>query len=161
MNNMAKFLAFLSILIIVALFSGVVSADNPVLSSQSGIQADANNVAHTGTITAEKINGSSYSKNLDKPPSKINTTGIVMASTDYNCGPAALATVLNSIGVNATQKELATLAKTNKNGTTMYGLHQAAQSKGLNTKGLHSLPNQLKPTNIVFLIIAKEGTYDM
>lgn len=161
MNNMTKFLAFLSIFIIAVLFTGAVSAANPAVISQSGIQMTASNMSPNNTITAEKINGSSYSKNLDKNMPKMNTTGIVMASTDYNCGPAALATVLNKIGVNATQKDLAKLAKTGKNGTTMYGLQQAAQSKGLTAKGLHLLPNELKSTNIVFLIIAKEGTYNV
>ena len=82
---------------------------------------------------------------------KTCTTDIIMQSTSYNCGPAALATVLNNLGINATEQELASLAGTDKSGTTMYGLVQAAQSKGLEAIGMGLSVNELKKNDIVFL----------
>lgn len=87
---------------------------------------------------------------------ELNTTGIVMQTTNYTCGPAALATVLNNMGINVTEQELATLAGTDENGTTMYGLVQAAKAKGLNAVGMKLSVNELKKNNIVFLTI--DGT---
>ena len=57
----------------------------------------------------------------------LNTTGIVVQTSNYTCGPAALATVLNNMRINATEQELAILAGTDENGTTMYGLIHGSQ----------------------------------
>ena len=84
---------------------------------------------------------------------EIDTTGIIMQSTDFNCGPAALATVLGNFEINTTEQELATLAGTDESGTTMYGLAEAAKAKGLNAVGMKLLVDDLKPNNIVFLTI--------
>ncbi|MBM4240290.1 MAG: C39 family peptidase [Euryarchaeota archaeon] len=83
----------------------------------------------------------------------LNTTGIVMQTTNYTCGPAALATVLNNMGINATEQELANLAGTDENGTTMYGLAEAAKTKGLNAVGMKLSVDDLKPNNIVFITV--------
>ena len=83
----------------------------------------------------------------------IDTTGIVMQSTDFNCGPAALATVLNNMGINTTEQELATLAGTDESGTTMYGLAEAAKAKGLNAVGMKLSIEELKKNNIVYVTI--------
>jgi uncharacterized protein len=90
-----------------------------------------------------------------------NTASIVMQSTNYNCGPAALATVLNNLGINATEQELATLAGTDQSGTTMYGLVQAAQSKGVNVTGMKLSVNKLKQNDIVFLNIGRNTHYSV
>jgi predicted double-glycine peptidase len=50
-----------------------------------------------------------------------------MQSTGYSCGPAALATVLQNIGISVTEGELKVLAGTDASGTSMYGLVRAAQ----------------------------------
>ncbi len=76
-----------------------------------------------------------------------------MQTTTYNCGPATLATVLNNLGINVTEQELATLAGTDENGTTMYGLVQAAKAKGLNAVGMKISVNELKKNNIVFITV--------
>ncbi|MBM4240974.1 MAG: C39 family peptidase [Euryarchaeota archaeon] len=76
-----------------------------------------------------------------------------MQSTNHTCGPAALATVLNNLGINTTEQELATLAGTDENGTTMYGLVEAAKAKGFNGVGMKLLVDDLKPNNIVFVTI--------
>jgi len=85
-----------------------------------------------------------------------DTTGIVMQSTEYSCGPAALATVLQNMGFNVTEQELKVLAGTDETGTSMYGLAQAAQSKGLNVAGMRLSIDELRPDMIVHVI--KDGT---
>ncbi|MEN4006038.1 MAG: cysteine peptidase family C39 domain-containing protein [Methanobacterium sp.] len=52
-----------------------------------------------------------------------------MQSTAYICGPAALATVLQNIGIGVTEQELKVLAGTDTSGTSMYGLVRAAKAK--------------------------------
>src|SRR5690606_18424056 len=103
------------------------------------------------------LSGNNVTDNWIENTSQVDTTGIIMAINEYYCGPATLATVLKNLGVNATQEELATLAGTDETGTTMYGLAQAAQSKGLIAKGLKLSVSQLKTNNIVFLTINGEG----
>ena len=63
------------------------------------------------------------------------------------CGPAALEFVCKELGVNTDQKELARLAKTDREGTSMYGLVQAAKAKGLKASGVRLTFNQLKKVN--------------
>ena len=86
----------------------------------------------------------------------INTTGIVMQSTDYSCGPAALATVLQNMGFNSTEGELKVLAGTDETGTSMYGLVRAAQAKGVNAVGMRLSIDELRHNMIVHVI--KDGT---
>lgn len=88
-----------------------------------------------------------------EPIVKINTTGMVMQSTSYNCGPAALATVLNNLGINVTEQELAILAGTDESGTTMYGLVQATRAKGINATGRRLTVNELEKNSIPVLVI--------
>ena len=95
------------------------------------------------------------------PIVKFDTTGVIMQSTSYNCGSAALATVLNNLGINTTEQELAILAGTDESGTTMYGLVQAAQSKGVNATGVRLSVNKLKKNDIVVLIINEVVHYSV
>jgi uncharacterized protein len=76
---------------------------------------------------------------------------IVMQSTSYNCGPAALATVMNYVGIGCTEHDLALLAGTDETGTTMYGLMQAARKRGLNARGVRKNADNLRISDIVFL----------
>ncbi len=86
----------------------------------------------------------------------------VMANTYYNCGPAALATVLQKyFNITVSQDQLATLAGTDETGTTMYGLVQAAQDEGLTVEGLELPVDQLEPGNIVYLTINGVGHYSV
>jgi predicted double-glycine peptidase len=62
-----------------------------------------------------------------------------MATSIYNCGPAALATVLNKMGITTTQVITCNPIRTDESGTTMYGLAQAAQAKGLIAKGIKTI----------------------
>ncbi|MEG3224097.1 MAG: hypothetical protein BME94_00880 [Methanobacteriales archaeon Met13] len=102
------------------------------------------------TETGETIEGIDNQTTINITP-ELNTTGIVMQTTNYTCGPAALATVLNNMGINATEQELMNLAGTDENGTTMYGLAEAAKAKGLKAIGMKLSVDDLKPNYIVFI----------
>ena len=116
---------------------------NTITNNQVGISYYKSNSATSGnTITNNSI----------ADTSQIDTTGVIIQNNIWNCGPASLATVLNDIGVNATQDELASLAETDKSGTSMYGLAHAAQVKGLNATGIILSIDQLKPNYIVLLL---------
>jgi uncharacterized protein len=157
MNKLMKILAFISIFVLLAMFTGTVSATNSTVNPQNSIQTVTNNT-HNSTLMLNNTNVSSYahSYNLNRNISQKNTTGIIMATTDYNCGPAALATVMrNYFGINATQDQLEALAGTDENGTSMYGLQQAAQKEGLIAKGMSIPVNHLVQGNIVYLTMAK------
>jgi len=52
------------------------------------------------------------------------------------CGPECLARVCGHHGIKTTPKEIARLAGTTAEGTTMLGLAQAAETKGLQAKGM-------------------------
>ncbi|MEN4018170.1 MAG: cysteine peptidase family C39 domain-containing protein [Methanobacterium sp.] len=100
-----------------------------------------------------------YTVNVTIP--QTDTSGIVMQSTDYSCGPAALATVLQNIGINVTEQKLMVLSGTDKLGTNMYGLVRATQSKGLSATGMKLSVDDLKPNNIVFCNNQCEGHYSV
>ena len=92
---------------------------------------------------------------------EVDPTGIVMSDTIFNCGPAALATVMQNLGINVTQDELAYYAETDETGTSMYGLIQAAHEKGLIVKGLKLAVNQLEKNNIVYLTMNGNGHFSV
>ena len=92
---------------------------------------------------------------------QIDTTGIVMQSSDFSCGPAALATVLQNMGFNSTEQELKVLAGTDTSGTSMHGLSEAAKAKGLSATGMKLSVDDLKPNNIVHIILDGEGHYSV
>lgn len=106
--------------------------------------------------TAESENNITYNWIANK--STVDSNNMIVATTIYTCGPAALATVLKNLGVNATEEELAISANTTETGTTMYGLQQAAINKGfLNTNGYKLRTDQLQANYIVVLKI--NGNY--
>ena len=161
MKNITKILAFISLFTIVFMFTGTVSAANYTESPGNNIQASINDTPNDIITVNDTKSFNTSSTNLKENLSQKNTPGIIIANTDYNCGPAALATVMeNYFGINIKQDQLATLAGTDKNGTTMYGLAQAAQSEGLFAKGMSLSVNQLESGNIVYLTIG-EGHYSV
>lgn len=83
--------------------------------------------------------------------SEIDTTGVLMQSNIWNCGPATVATLLKSKGINVTQEELASISQTDGFGTSMYGLIQAAQAKGLILTGMQKPSDELTMGDIVLL----------
>ncbi|MEN4018798.1 MAG: C39 family peptidase [Methanobacterium sp.] len=84
-----------------------------------------------------------------------------MQSTDYSCGPAALATVLQNIGINSIEGDLKVLAGTDTSGTTMHELSEAAKAKGLSAAGMRLSVDDLKPNNIVHIMLDGEGHYSV
>ncbi|MEN4029325.1 MAG: cysteine peptidase family C39 domain-containing protein [Methanobacterium sp.] len=63
--------------------------------------------------------------------------------------------------MNATEEELKILAGTDKTGTSMYGLAQAAKAKGLNAVGMMLSVNEVKPGNIVYYIYGDINHYSI
>ena len=76
-----------------------------------------------------------------------------MATSVYTCGPAALATILKSMGIYTTEAEIAKLAGTDETGTSLYGLKTAAQAKGATAIGARLTTDQLKTNYMVVLSI--------
>ncbi|MDP3034259.1 MAG: right-handed parallel beta-helix repeat-containing protein, partial [Methanobacteriaceae archaeon] len=83
--------------------------------------------------------------------SQINSSEIVASENLYDCGPAALATLMKSMGLNVTTDELSLLAGTDYDGTSMYGLIQAANAKGLNATGVLLPVDQLVNNSLIIL----------
>ncbi|QEF94545.1 peptidase C39 [Methanothermobacter sp. KEPCO-1] len=80
-----------------------------------------------------------------------DNTGVVLQTRNYTCGPAALATLLQNLGINTTEDELADLAETTEDGTTMQGLIKAAKAKGVNAVAKRVSVENLKPGMIVYM----------
>lgn len=57
-------------------------------------------------------------------------------SRKSSCGPAALANALESIGIERTEDELATLSKQSVDGTSSSNLRKAAEAVGVETFGI-------------------------
>lgn len=111
----------------------VINSDEDFPTSETPNQENLTETTSTEQPVSDMDNDTENSKPLAENETitvpVLNTTGIVMQTSNYTCGPAALATVLNNMGINATEQELAVLAGTDENGTIMYGLIQAAWLK--------------------------------
>ncbi|MEN4018792.1 MAG: C39 family peptidase [Methanobacterium sp.] len=123
--------------------------------SDAEVQLSNDSLENNGVFVLEN----DTTENLTIP--QIDTSGIVMQSSDFSCGPAALATVLNNLGVHATEQELIVLAGTDSSGTTMHGLSEAAKAKGLSATGMKLSVDDLRPNNIVHIILDGEGHYSV
>lgn len=88
-------------------------------------------------------------------------TGVVIQARNYTCGPAALATLLHRLGINATEDELASLAGTGEDGTTMQGLIEAARAKGVKLTGMKLNITELGENMIVHLTINGTDHYSL
>lgn len=99
------------------------------------------------------ISGNTIIDNRIVDISELDTTGVVIQSNIWNCGPASLATVLKMLGITTTQEDLADLAGTDEEGTTMYGLFDAALrlDEDLNAVGMILPVTELRPGFIVLL----------
>lgn len=60
----------------------------------------------------------------------------ILGEADPKCGPMVLNYICMIYGINSTIEELARLAATDETGTSMHGLAQAAEDKGLKTLAL-------------------------
>lgn len=133
-------------------------------------QTGAEEVTETDAVQEEVLEQTTqdYDSTSEEPieenaeeEQRINTDGVVIQKTNYTCGPAALATVLNNLGIKAAEEELAILAKTDELGTTMSGLAQAAKEKDLNAVGMKLSTGELRENNIVFVTIGGEPHYSV
>ncbi len=74
--------------------------------------------------------------------------------TAWTCGPAALAAVCRHYRVPASEAEIARLAGTTRQGTSMLGLQAAARAKGLTAEGMRTtlgeLPHVPRPCILFF-----------
>ncbi|MGB9844132.1 MAG: cysteine peptidase family C39 domain-containing protein, partial [Methanothermobacter tenebrarum] len=90
-----------------------------------------------------------------------DTTGVVLQTRNYTCGPAALATLLRKLGINTTEDELAALARTTEEGTTMQGLLEAAKAKGVNMTGMKLNITELHENMIAYTMSDGVGHYTL
>lgn len=155
MNNLTKILVLIIFFAILTMFTGIVSASNCTVNPEDPIQLVINNTPDDDPIR------NNITDNPISDEVMVNTIGVVMSNTTSNCGPASLATVLQNLSINISQDVLAADAGTDENGTTMHGLAQAAQKQGLIMKGLKLAVNELKPWNIVYLIMDNIGHYSI
>lgn len=107
------------------------------------------------------LSGNSFSDNWLTDSSVIDSGEMIMATSVYTCGPAALATILKNLGIFTTEAELAQIAKTDQDGTSLLGLKNAAKSKGVNAFGYELSVGQLKPDYIVVLKINGYNHFDV
>ena len=82
-----------------------------------------------------------------------DTTGVVMATDNYSCGPASLATALNRNGLNLSLNEVSKHTNTSLNGTSMQSLVDAAKYYGFSAYGVEVDSKGLNENNIVHLNI--------
>ncbi|MEN4006209.1 MAG: C39 family peptidase [Methanobacteriaceae archaeon] len=133
--------------------------DDPVPAEATGADTqiyDLNDTTENLTVPQATEDTQTYdlndtTENITIP--QIDTSGIVMQSTDYSCGPAALATVLQNMGFNSTEGELKVLAGTDTSGTSMYGLARAAHAKGVSATGMRLSIDDLKRNHIVHVVL--------
>ncbi len=102
------------------------------------------------------ISGNNFTDNWLADTSAVDDGLMIIATTIYTCGPAALATILKTMGIFTTEGEIAKLAGTDETGTSLYGLKIAAQSKGVTAIGARLTIEQLQPNYLVVLDI--DGT---
>lgn len=155
MSNLTKILVFIIFFTILTVFTGTVTASNCTLNPEDPIQLIINNTPYDKAIR------NNITDNPISDEVMVNTTGVVMSNTTSNCGPASLATVLQNLSINVSQDMVATIAGTDDNGTTMYGLAQAAQKQGLIVKGLKLKVNELQAWNLVYLTLDNVGHYSI
>jgi parallel beta-helix repeat protein len=128
--------------------------NNNLVTSNNFINNGAGITYHNSIGTS--ISGNNFTNNWLADWSVIDSGEMVLATTIYTCGPAALATILKNQGIYTTEGELAKLAGTDETGTSLYGLKTAAQSKGLTAVGVRLTLEQIQHNYLVVLNI--DGT---
>jgi len=140
----------LAVLIFVVFVSSAAAADN----------STANATACAGNSTAIEAQGGDVAGALALDDNvTVDSEGVVLQTRNYTCGPAALATLLQRLGVNTTEDELAKLAGTTEDGTTMQGLVEAARAKGVNATGMKLNISELRENMIAYTINDGTGHY--
>jgi ABC-type bacteriocin/lantibiotic exporter with double-glycine peptidase domain len=85
---------------------------------------------------------------------------VCLQSTASTCGPAAAATILRSFGVNTTEAELASAARTSASGTEVWFLIRELRRRGFTVRprtGIRTL-DQVTPPAIAGVRNASTGT---
>lgn len=79
-----------------------------------------------------------------------------------DCGAACLASILSSYGTKMPISKVREVVKTDKKGTTVYGLVEGAKSLGFTAKGLKGTPDALTndiPLPAIVHVVVGEGTF--
>lgn len=136
------------------------------LYDSHGTQIIRNNFSNNGAgITcydskAIVTSGNTFFNNWMADTSIVNSGEMIMATTIYTCGPAALATILKNMGIYTTEFEMSELAGTDETGTSLYGLKTSALAKGASSViGAKLTIDQLSSNNIVVLSIKGVNHY--
>lgn len=125
----------------------------------NNVKVQNNNLSENGVgltyynSLAIEMSGNLFKDNWVANTSVIDDSDVILATSVYSCGPAALATLLKKLGIFTTESELAYLAKTDESGTSMFGLINASSSKGINAYGYKLTIEQLEVGYIVILKI--------
>ncbi|MCG2710931.1 MAG: cysteine peptidase family C39 domain-containing protein [Candidatus Omnitrophica bacterium] len=99
-----------------------------------------------GTIT--------YLKNIQKRKQGKNKEKGLVLTPSNRCGPDSLSILLTKRGIKTSPEEIAVLAGTDEIGTTMLGLQEAADKKGVKLYALEiTLPELLEYSDKVILLI--------
>ena len=75
----------------------------------------------------------------------------------WYCGPAALSIIFENLGLTASQKDIANIAGTNTNGTSLYGLYLSCLSYGFNSTVWMLSSSDLRINDLIVLLF--DGEY--
>ena len=85
-----------------------------------------------------------------------DTGDLVLQDDIWNCGPATLVNLFKIYGLNITQEEIASIAGTNSNGTSLYGLYLTCIHYGFNVSAWYLDSDSLKVNDLVVLLLDDE-----
>ena len=104
-------------------YGSYISQSNNINVTGNNLTDNGSGITHYNSIGIV-LSGNSFTDNWLTDTSVIDSGEVVLATTIYSCGAAALATILNSFRIYATENELATLAGTDKTGQAFMVLKQ-------------------------------------
>ena len=110
----------------------------------------------------ENISENIFVDNYLSNTSTVDSSDVTMSTTIYDCGPAALATVLNRNGLITSEDQINYLAGTDETGTTSYALKDVAVMLGIDknkVNGVKITLDQLQKNNIAVLKIGNINHY--
>ena len=110
----------------------------------------------------ENVSKNTFIDNYLSETSIVDSSDVTMSTTIYDCGPAALATVLNRNGLITSEDQIGYLAGTDETGTTLYALKDVAIQLGIDknkVNGVKLTTDQLQKNNIAVLKIGNINHY--
>jgi ABC-type bacteriocin/lantibiotic exporter with double-glycine peptidase domain len=84
---------------------------------------------------------------------------VILQRAKNDCGPASLKMILDRYGIPSTLHELAALSGTNERGTSLLGLKNAAQQKGLQVEAWRLSLRDLKEIHLPALLFVDGNHY--